>query len=103
MRVGADASGAVKVQPGDPVERRAPSRLARCVRAAVRPPPAFVLVAAPAVGVAIALWMTHGVWGGRAPAGDDTLAHVIRAQFASRYLFSHGRLDGWDPSFILGY
>jgi hypothetical protein len=68
-----------------------------------RPSPALVLFVAPAVGVVIALWLSHGVWGGRPPAGDDTLAHVIRAHFASTQLLNHGRLDGWDPSFIVGY
>jgi hypothetical protein len=50
-----------------------------------------------------ALWLTAGVWGGRLPTGDDTIAHVIRTKFAIENLISEGRTDGWAPSFLLGY
>jgi len=51
----------------------------------------------------IALWMTVPDWGARPPGGNDTLAHVVRAQFASSHLINHGLVDGWGPSFIVGY
>ena len=65
--------------------------------------PMLVMIVGALVAVALALWLTSGAWGGRPPAGDDSLAHVVRAQFAVDHLFSKGRLDGWQPSFILGY
>jgi hypothetical protein len=55
------------------------------------------------VGLVIALWMTVPDWGARPPGGNDTLAHVVRAQFASGHIINHGLVDGWDPSFIVGY
>lgn len=63
----------------------------------------IVLGAGSLVAVAMAAWLTSGGWGGRPLSGDDTMGHVVRAQFAYRNLISQGRLDGWDPSFILGY
>lgn len=56
--------------------------------------------------VAIALWLTSGAWGGRPPAGDDVTGHLRRADFATPNLIRlirDGRVDGWDPSFILGF
>jgi len=61
------------------------------------------MVAGPIVGLIIALWMTRPDWGARPPGGNDTLAHVVRAQFASGHIINHGLVDGWDPSFIVGY
>jgi hypothetical protein len=55
------------------------------------------------VALGLALWMTAGAWGNRPPSGEDTLAHLVRAEFALRELFPRGRLDGWHPGFILGY
>lgn len=63
----------------------------------------LLMVVGPVVGLIIALWMTVPDWGARPPGGADTLAHVIRAQFASAHLINHGLVDGWDPSFIVGY
>ncbi len=65
--------------------------------------PMLVMIVGALVAVVLALWLTSGAWGGRPPAGDDSLAHVVRAQFAVDNVFSRGRLDGWQPSFILGY
>ena len=62
-----------------------------------------VLLCGALVAVALAAWLTSGGWGGRPMAGDDSMAHVIRARFAFRHLVSNFRVDGWDPSFILGY
>ncbi len=61
------------------------------------------MLAGPIVGLLLALWMTAPDWGARPPGGNDTLAHVVRAQFASGHLINHGLVDGWDPSFIVGY
>ncbi len=63
----------------------------------------IVLVVGSVVAVAMAAWLTSGGWGGRPISGDDSMGHVIRSQFAFRNLISNGRVDGWDPSFILGY
>jgi len=56
-----------------------------------------------AMAVGLSLWLSHGAWGSRPPSGDDTMAHLSRARFAIHHLVPHGRVDGWDPTFILGY
>jgi hypothetical protein len=61
-----------------------------------------VFVAGAALSVMIGLWLTSGAWGGRLPATDDFVAHVIRADF-SGHLLAHGHLDGWHPRFMVGY
>ena len=33
------------------------------------------------VAVILAVWLTTGLWGREPPSGDDTMAHLIRAQF----------------------
>jgi hypothetical protein len=63
----------------------------------------LLMVAGPIVGLIIALWMTAPDWGSRPPGGNDTLAHVVRAQFASGHIINHGLVDAWDPSFVVGY
>ncbi len=55
------------------------------------------------LAVAVALWMTAGAWGPRPISGEDSLPHLVRAEFAVRTLFASGRLDGWHPGFITGY
>lgn len=55
------------------------------------------------MAMVLAGWLTSGGWGARPMSGDDTMAHTIRAEFALHHLLAHGRVDGWDPSFILGY
>lgn len=56
-----------------------------------------------AVAVGLAVWSTHGAWGGRPPGGEDVMAHLVRADFGIGELVNHGRLDGWMPRFYLGY
>jgi len=63
----------------------------------------LVLVAGVVTAVGVALWMTAGAWGDRPLPGADTMAHMVRAEFAIRELFSSGRTDGWHPGFITGY
>ena len=63
----------------------------------------FLMAVGPIVGLLIALWMTVPDWGPRPSGGADALAHVIRAQFAANHLINHGLVDGWGPSFIVGY
>src|SRR5438105_856349 len=48
-----------------------------------------------AVAIGLALWLTAGGWGGRPPFGEDTMPHLIRAQFALGHLLPHFRIDGW--------
>ncbi|HYA44324.1 MAG TPA: hypothetical protein VED59_01860, partial [Acidimicrobiales bacterium] len=91
-----------------PREHRLPAslhrlNLRRALKRAVASDTRFLLFIGPAVALGLALWMTVPDWGPRPPGGDDTLAHVIRAQFAANHLINHGRIDGWDPSFIVGY
>ncbi|MDQ1398044.1 MAG: hypothetical protein QOG64_3303 [Acidimicrobiaceae bacterium] len=61
------------------------------------------LLAGSAVAVAVALWMTRGAWGGRPPAGDDVMAHLVRADYGLAHIAGQGRLDGWFPRFMLGH
>ena len=56
-----------------------------------------------AVSVLVSIWLTWGIWGTGVPAGDDTAAHVVRAEYAMEHFFSAGGLDGWQSSFGLGY
>ena len=63
--------------------------------------PPFALTAGLVAAVALALWMVAGLWGPGAPAGSDTMAHLVRAEFSIRELLP--RLDGWQPQFGLGY
>ncbi|MGH9279841.1 MAG: hypothetical protein ACRD12_17295 [Acidimicrobiales bacterium] len=62
-----------------------------------------MFVGALVVALLLGLWLTAGAWGGRPPSGEDTMPHLIRANFALHNLLPRGRIDGWDPSFILGY
>jgi hypothetical protein len=55
------------------------------------------------VAVMLALWLTAGLWGREPPSGDDTMAHLVRAQFTLDELVPHAQLDGWQPRFGLGY
>jgi hypothetical protein len=55
------------------------------------------------VAVVLALWLTTGLWGPEPPSGDDTMAHLVRAQFTLDELVPHAQLDGWQPRFGLGY
>jgi hypothetical protein len=55
------------------------------------------------VAVLLAVWLTAGLWGPEPPSGDDTMAHLIRAQFTVDELVPHAQLDGWQPRFGLGY
>ncbi|HYT38370.1 MAG TPA: hypothetical protein VEN99_02600 [Acidimicrobiia bacterium] len=59
-------------------------------------------VAGPAVGVGLALILMRHVVGGRPPAGEDVMAHLIRADFALPHLVAHLRFDGWFPRLVLG-
>lgn len=53
--------------------------------------------------VAVALWLTAGVWGPGAPEGDDMAARLVRTAFAMEHLVGEGKPDGWQPRFGLGY
>jgi hypothetical protein len=55
------------------------------------------------VAVLVAVWLTTGLWGPEPPSGDDTMAHLVRAQFTLDELVPHAQLDGWQPRFGLGY
>jgi hypothetical protein len=53
--------------------------------------------------VAVAVWLAEPVVGSRPPAGEDVMAHLVRADFGISHLVAHGRLDGWFPRFVLGH
>jgi hypothetical protein len=59
--------------------------------------------AGPAAGIVLALWLVAPVLGGRPPAGEDVMSHLVRADFGIAHLVAHGRLDGWFPRFFLGH
>jgi uncharacterized membrane protein len=60
-------------------------------------------VAGPLVGVAVALWLVEPVVAIRPPAGEDVMAHLVRADFGIAELVARGRLDGWFPRFVVGH
>jgi 6-pyruvoyl-tetrahydropterin synthase related domain len=55
------------------------------------------------VAVVVAGWLTRGLWGAGSLPGDDTMGHLVRAEFGAKWLAPRGRLDGWQPNFGLGY
>lgn len=63
----------------------------------------LVLLGGVVAATIMAMWMTSGAWGSRAPGGDDVMGHLARTEFAIRHLVTDGQLTGWDPRFILGY
>ncbi|HEV7866005.1 MAG TPA: hypothetical protein VGR20_25140, partial [Acidimicrobiia bacterium] len=59
-------------------------------------------LAGPVVGVLLGLVLVRHTVGGRPPAGEDVMAHLIRADFAVPHLIAHLRPDGWFPRLVLG-
>ncbi len=55
------------------------------------------------VGTAVALVLVAPAFGSRPPAGEDVMAHLVRADFGIPELVARGRLDGWFPRFVLGH
>lgn len=103
-RAAAPSSAALRAPP----ERRQPERRPRdhpradgVRRSATLRGAGSALAAGLVVAVALALWMLAGLWGPGPPVGDDTMAHLVRAEFSIRELLP--RLDGWQPQFGLGY
>jgi hypothetical protein len=64
--------------------------------------PATRPVAGPVLGVVLALVLVRSTVGGRPPAGEDVMAHLIRADFALPHLIARLRPDGWFPRLVLG-
>lgn len=62
-----------------------------------------MLTAGSAVAVILGLWLTASAWGDQPPGAVDSIAHLIRAECAIDQLISQGQIDGWGPSFMLGY
>jgi hypothetical protein len=79
------------------------SRMQLARRLRYSPSSVLVGVGAAVVAVAVAGWLTHGLWGAGPLPGDDTMGHLVRAEFGARWLLPRGRLDGWQPNFGLGY
>jgi hypothetical protein len=50
-----------------------------------------------------AVWLVEPVVGSRPPAGEDVMAHLVRADFGIPSIVAEGRLDGWFPRFVLGH
>ena len=73
------------------------------VRRRRREPDSFVLWGGVVVSILLSVWLTWGIWAPGMPAGDDTAAHVVRADYAMEHFFTAGSLDGWQSSFGLGY
>jgi hypothetical protein len=76
-------------------------QLARFLR--YSPSPVLIGVGAGVVAVVVAGWLTRGLWEAGPLPGDDTMAHLVRAEFGARWLAPRGRVDGWQPNFGLGY
>ncbi|MDQ3946075.1 MAG: hypothetical protein M3357_13175, partial [Actinomycetota bacterium] len=65
--------------------------------------PRLVAWAALVVGTAVALILVSPAFGPGPPAGEDVMAHLVRADFGIPELVARGRLDGWFPRFVLGH
>jgi hypothetical protein len=65
--------------------------------------PAIIAAVGMLVALGLALWLLAGLWGPNPPSGDDTMAHLVRAEFTIRQLSPHFKLDGWQPQFGTGY
>ncbi len=61
------------------------------------------LVLGCAIAVAIAVWLTWGIWQPGLPNGGDSAAHAVRVEDSLTWLFPRFELDGWQSSFGLGY
>ncbi|MGH8975639.1 MAG: hypothetical protein ACRD0C_20840, partial [Acidimicrobiia bacterium] len=68
-----------------------------------RRPRPLVTWAGLVVGTAVAVVLVAPAFGSRPPAGEDVMAHLVRADFAIPELVGRGRLDGWFPRFFLGH
>ena len=53
--------------------------------------------------MAAALVLVVPVFGPGPPAGEDVMAHLVRADFGIPHVVADGRLDGWFPRFVLGH
>ncbi len=91
------ATPGVRGVPADEVTAAAPPPGSRSRR---RHP---VIWAGLVVGTAVALVLVAPAFGPRPPAGEDVMAHLVRADFAIPELVARGRLDGWFPRFVLGH
>ncbi|HVM15219.1 MAG TPA: glycosyltransferase, partial [Egibacteraceae bacterium] len=63
----------------------------------------YPMMTAGVIAAVLALWLARGAWGSGLPAGDDTIGHLVRGEFAISQLLARGRLDGWFPQFALGH
>jgi hypothetical protein len=77
------------------------SRASTRARPALSPDSRFLLACCVLSGL-LAVWMTWGIWQPGVPVGDDTAAHLVRADYAFSHFFPH-QADGWQTSFGLGY
>ncbi len=68
-----------------------------------RPRPRLFTWAGLVVGTAVAVALVAPALGSRPPAGEDVMAHLVRADFGIAELVAKGRLDGWFPRFVLGH
>jgi hypothetical protein len=53
--------------------------------------------------VVVAGWLTYRLWADGPLPGDDTMAHLVRAEFGVGWLVPRGRLDGWQTRLGVGY
>lgn len=63
----------------------------------------WVLIVGCAFAIGFTIWLTWGIWQPGIPFGDDNAAHVARTDFALNELFPRLRLDGWQPTYGIGY
>lgn len=63
----------------------------------------WVLVAGCAFAMCFTVWLTWGIWEPGIPFGDDNAAHVARTEFALDELYPNLEIDGWQPTFGVGY
>jgi hypothetical protein len=81
-----------------PARRRTPLRILR-----YSPHPSLAGIVAAATAVVVAGWLTYRLWADGPLPGDDTMAHLVRAEFGVGWLVPRGRLDGWQTRLGVGY
>ncbi|HZQ77829.1 MAG TPA: hypothetical protein VFE55_10895 [Acidimicrobiia bacterium] len=97
--VAADPEAGLSAADEPPGDGRRPGARCRAARG-LRGVPAGG--AGPVLAAVLALFLVRGVVGGRPPAGEDVMAHLIRADFALPHLVAHLRPDGWFPRMVVG-
>ncbi|HEY2429111.1 MAG TPA: hypothetical protein VGI06_09290, partial [Acidimicrobiales bacterium] len=86
-----------------PTEAGTGRRLTAAVATAAAEEGTAIAWGGPLVAAVAVLWATRHEWGARAASGDDVMGHMVRTRWGIEHLLLHGHLDGWMPTFAVGY